>query len=137
MKVEIFFPDSQAVNYTDTQYPRIAKAKELNQIEFKIDQFSNVLYEYNTLYLEELNYTPGYNIFLTFLGLGLAVPFFLWAFTAKNNLLKAGAGGYGAFLAVSGIVTGIRTISDASQAKPRRAELIKLESTLKDFINTN
>jgi hypothetical protein len=137
MKVEIFLPDSQTVIYTDTKYPHIAKAKELNHIELKIDKFSNVLYEYNILYLEEMNYTPGLSLLSISFGLALTGLSFWGVGAVEDDLWKIALGGSGALFAATVIVNGFRTIRDGSKAKPRRAELKRLESTLKDIVNTN
>lgn len=137
MKVEIFLPNSESTNYTDTQYPRIANAKELDDIALRIDQFSNALYEYNTLYLEELKYDPGINIFVTSFGLAMAALSFWGLATAEDDLSRIGYGGLGVLCGIAGITRGVITISDAIEVEPRRAELKKLESTLKDIINSN
>ncbi|UCB45275.1 MAG: hypothetical protein JSV25_13830, partial [Spirochaetota bacterium] len=136
IKVKIFLPNSQSVNYTDTQYPRIANTKELDDIELKIDQFSNVLYNYNILYLEELNYNPGLNILATSFLLASSALYFLMIPNVKGDPGKAVFGVLGIFGGAAGIGFGFKTIFDAFEAESRRAELKKLESTLKDIINT-
>ena len=88
--MEIFLPNSQAVNYTDTQYPLIARAKELDALELRIDQFSNVLNEYNTLYLEEQNYTPGLNIFVTTFSLAVTTLCVLALATTPEEEVEIG-----------------------------------------------
>jgi hypothetical protein len=137
MKVKIFLPDSQVVYYIDSMYPHIAKEDDLDAIELKIDKYSNVLVEYNTLYLEELDYSPGSNMLLISVGLGLTAGSFLWASTTDEELIKGITIGYGTLSVVAVIVNGVRTIRDSSKVNPRRAKLKKLESTLKDIINTN
>jgi hypothetical protein len=137
MKVEILLPDSKTVDYIDTQYPCMAKAQELEDIEMRIDQFSNVLDEYNTLYLEDLDYSQESNILTTFFAFGFAGLFFWGAVTEENDLLKAGAGFLGVVFAVGGIGSGVAIIRDALKVKPRRTELKNLESKLRDIINTN
>ena len=132
MRLEMLLPNSQIVNYIDTQYPRIANAKELDDIELKIDQFSNVLNEYNTLYLKELNYDRD-TVMIASIGLALAPLCFWGAVTAEDNRDKVGWIGLGALFSFAGIIK----IGEALKVKPRRAELKKLESTLKDIINTN
>jgi len=138
IKIEILLPSSQPVHYTDTQYPHIAKEKDLEAIELRIDQFSSVLAEYNILYLEDLDYEPGQNILRTTIGLGAGALCLWGASNEEDDLSKIGYGGLGAFFVGAGIVWGVITIRDALKIRrTRRVELKKLESTLQDIINTN
>jgi hypothetical protein len=137
MNVEIFLPGSRAINYTDTQYPRVAKGKELDDIELKIGQFSNVLHQYNTLYVADVDYSQNENITATLLGLGFGIPLILTGPQQDTDLQKVGYTLGGVLFVAIGIRFGGAIIGDALKVKPRRTELKKLESTLRDIVNMN
>jgi hypothetical protein len=137
-KIEILLPNSQTVHYTDTQHPYIANAKEMEYISSKIERFTNLLEEYNTLHLQELNYPAEResNFTAAFLGLGLGIPFLLTESGQGSKLEQTGAILIGSAVVTVGIVGLFTGISGFREVKSKRKELKRLESNLNDMINT-